>query len=129
MLSAKADKWIAALRSGKYLQGTGCLCREGKLCCLGVLCDISGKGGWDDSTEADNLSSGIKDYVITDTAERMYELIDLCKDGFGIKTGAGWIPAEYLDLHGNKTSLAAMNDGGCTFDQIADLIDYFRDEL
>lgn len=35
-------KWVAALRSGKYVQGTGRLCRDGKYCCLGVLCDVMG---------------------------------------------------------------------------------------
>ena len=34
-------RWIAALRSGEYKQGTGNLYRDCKYCCLGVLCDIS----------------------------------------------------------------------------------------
>lgn len=33
-------KWIAALRSGDYVQGRNGLRKEGKYCCLGVLCDI-----------------------------------------------------------------------------------------
>lgn len=33
--------WIEALRSGKYKQGKGKLKRDGKYCCLGVLCAIS----------------------------------------------------------------------------------------
>lgn len=37
-------KWIKALRSGKYNQGTGCLkdFENKTFCCLGVLCDIAG---------------------------------------------------------------------------------------
>lgn len=46
------DKWVAALRSGKYKQTTGALYggtgnidtdgeREYGYCCLGVLCDIA----------------------------------------------------------------------------------------
>lgn len=36
--------WVEALRSGKYEQGKYCLrTAEGKYCCLGVLCEISGK--------------------------------------------------------------------------------------
>lgn len=31
------EQWVAALRSGKYKQGTGYLNRDGKFCCLGVL--------------------------------------------------------------------------------------------
>lgn len=33
------NKWVKALHSGKYRQGTGALCRQGKpreYCCLGV---------------------------------------------------------------------------------------------
>ena len=36
------DKWVAALRSGKYVQGTGNLQSGGRYCCLGVLCDVAG---------------------------------------------------------------------------------------
>lgn len=35
-------KWVEALLSGEYEQGAGCLEDEGKYCCLGVLCDVSG---------------------------------------------------------------------------------------
>jgi hypothetical protein len=42
------QRWLDALRSGKYKQGKGAL-RTGKdhFCCLGVLCDISGAGEWE----------------------------------------------------------------------------------
>lgn len=39
-------KWIAALRSGKYIQGKECLNKDDKFCCLGVLCDICGEYEW-----------------------------------------------------------------------------------
>lgn len=36
-------KWIEALESGKYGQGTGLLRSQGdRFCCLGVACDIAG---------------------------------------------------------------------------------------
>lgn len=37
------SKWIAALRSGKFKQGEGALCRDGAYCCLGVLCEVAGR--------------------------------------------------------------------------------------
>jgi hypothetical protein len=40
------EKWIAALRSGKYKQTSGELERRGKYCCLGVLCDVVDPSGW-----------------------------------------------------------------------------------
>lgn len=33
-------RWVAALRSGKYEQGTGRLYDGQKMCCLGMLCDV-----------------------------------------------------------------------------------------
>ena len=41
------DKWVAALRSGKYSQGTHCLVNSveslgSAFCCLGVLCEVMG---------------------------------------------------------------------------------------
>lgn len=38
------DKWLTALRSGKYEQGKQRLqTADGKFCCLGVLCDLYAK--------------------------------------------------------------------------------------
>jgi hypothetical protein len=41
------DKWVEALRSGKYKQGRGGL-RDTRFhyCCLGVLCDVIDPNGW-----------------------------------------------------------------------------------
>jgi hypothetical protein len=36
-------RWIKALRSGKYKQGSGRLQEDGKFCCLGVLCELMPK--------------------------------------------------------------------------------------
>lgn len=41
-------KWVAALRSGEYEQGRAALRRGNDFCCLGVACDISGVGEWED---------------------------------------------------------------------------------
>lgn len=43
------DKWVKALRSGKYKQGKGKLLGpNNRFCCLGVLCDVSELGVWCD---------------------------------------------------------------------------------
>lgn len=40
-------KWIAALRSGSYRQGTGQLrSRDDRFCCLGVLCQVAPNVMW-----------------------------------------------------------------------------------
>lgn len=38
--------WIAALRSGKYIQGQGQLRKGDAYCCLGVLCDLNENTQW-----------------------------------------------------------------------------------
>ena len=46
----RIGKWIKALLSGEYQQGTGRLKRDGNYCCLGVACDVyrktTKKGRW-----------------------------------------------------------------------------------
>lgn len=40
-------KWIAALKSGNYKQGSGTLRSDkNEFCCLGVLCDVVDPSGW-----------------------------------------------------------------------------------
>lgn len=45
-------RWVKALRSGNYLQGSSTLRRQipgerPRFCCLGVLCDIGVKAPWE----------------------------------------------------------------------------------
>jgi len=54
-------KWVDALRSGKYAQTTGTLRDQHGFCCLGVACDVSGKGEW----AADDPMNGFE-YVTKD---------------------------------------------------------------
>ena len=39
------QKWVKALRSGEYKQGSRFLHYEDKFCCLGVLCDLMNISG------------------------------------------------------------------------------------
>ena len=48
-------KWVNALRSGKYKQAKGRLRYKDRYCPLGVLCDISRLGEWE---EIDSISPG-----------------------------------------------------------------------
>lgn len=36
-------KWVEALRSGEYVQGTGSYEWQNTFCCLGVLCKVAGQ--------------------------------------------------------------------------------------
>jgi hypothetical protein len=42
-MNENAKKWVAALRSGEYLQARTHLRREYGFCCLGVACDLYAK--------------------------------------------------------------------------------------
>ena len=115
-------KWLAALRSGDYLQARDDLRVVDEhgvdsYCCLGVLCDLYRKdvgGAWGSGTHdsdgtfrADNgsISSGS---TLNETLHRW----------------AG-VPVSRIRVHApDKTdTLAELNDMGCSFSEIADLIE------
>ena len=62
MNDAVAIKWIAALRSGDYIQGSGALRRQtdeaDEFCCFGVLCDLYAKEHPGARWETDPQSGG-----------------------------------------------------------------------
>lgn len=96
------DKWLAALKSGKYEQGQGRLRSSAdKYCCFGVLCDILGKE-WE-------MIPGMA------VPER-----------WKCEGHAGWPPDSVVD--GTKIGqsyaqiLIELNDGGSSFSEIADFI-------
>lgn len=104
------ELWLAALRSGKYTQGTGSLLKDGKYCCLGVLCEVA-------------IESG--EEVKRDTCQ-----VEECYCGSGAFDGyTSFHPVsvgEWADLHPNDSeanTLAGMNDGGKPFTEIADWIE------
>ena len=111
-------KWIAALLSGEYKQAQGRLHEPGtsSYCCLGVLCDLyrkeTGKGQWD-MNGCFEVNGGVS--------------------GRGVPTRAVWmwgglpdhnpdVNLSSYNLMSNGT-LAAGNDAGLTFAQIAEVIE------
>lgn len=96
------DRWVAALRSGKYKQGRGTLCsydglsNERSFCCLGVLADLIDPEGWK-----------VRSYVSLSWRDPSCTT-DLKQDT--------------LDLDPQR-KLIWMNDVGDTFADIADYIE------
>lgn len=94
------EKWIAALRSGEYKQGKGCLDdSDGRYCCLGVACKIA--------------------YAKT---------LDMHEDGYSVPME--WIPEDEenvpMILRGHRdlpSTLADLNDSRRPFSEIADWIE------
>ena len=118
MDSTIKEKWLAALRSGKYKQGTDKLrTKESKFCCLGVLCDVYrketklGKWGKDILGNFDfkNTKKGNREYRSSGVLPlSVMEWAELTQDNPVIN---------------NTQSLAGLNDRGDSFEKIADIIE------
>jgi hypothetical protein len=105
-----AEKWVAALRSGKYKQGKGLLRdRHNNYCCLGVLCEIL------DTPHSLGAYSGY--YYYQDETQTAYATI-LPKT---VQSRAGMV-SDRGDLPG-MSPLSELNDIGTPFTEIADIIE------
>lgn len=106
------QKWIDALRSGKYKQTDSALATLDGYCCLGVACEVFAtearlkKSGPD--SDGDYSYNGETAYLPPSLAEYM---------------GIDW-RGTLLKPVGGKATLAELNDEvGYTFEQIADVIE------
>lgn len=114
------EKWVAALRSGEYEQGTGALHRydngdgNDTFCCLGVLCDLAVQEG---VVVRGRGTQGRYEYG--STGERNY-LPDEVQKWAGVARTPG-VPV----TDGRTQSLANKNDDGADFTEIADLIEKY----
>lgn len=137
------NKWLKALRSGEYAQGVGRLrTNKDEFCCLGVLCDISGKGVWEDQTFIPKVSQkAVNAAGLRDDSQLRFE-----SDLFQLETRAFRVDShrcncEFCDVSEADTvvnttvladmfgltevqnaKLAEMNDRGDSFVEIADWI-------
>lgn len=119
------QKWVEALRSGKYKQSIGALRKDNKYCCLGVLCDLyrkeKGEGRWKIWKE-DGLMAEFHDAVgKTD----FMGLTPHVAEWAGLPLSP-YIPKNRKLVFVSKKStpyLSEINDSGATFSEIADLID------
>ncbi len=98
-------KWLQALRSGRYKQTTGRLRRDcdsnGKYtyCCLGVLCNIINRKGWENKLKF-HYKNDSDNYNLPENL--VFDLkLDIAKLEMIIK----------------------KNDGGSTFEEIAKIIE------
>lgn len=115
-----AEKWVDALRSEKYQQGTGCLKQtknqQDKFCCLGVLADIAIKEG---------LKINVKQlYERTIFGDRGDYLPTEVQKWANMKTPSGYFTKDNI-----TNTLSYINDGGTKFDEIATIIEDNIEEL
>lgn len=92
------QRWLKALRSGKYKQLDGQLHDGGaSFCCLGVLCDLARKDGGPDWDYSDYMGED------TNLPEEIRKFVRLTNK--------------------QESKLINMNDGGESFRKIADYIE------
>lgn len=104
-------EWVEALRSGKYEQGKGQLVKDGKYCCLGVLCEVIGMKKSKGTNHAFTYY-GDEYQLAPYTALRAVGLND--------QHGSYDYTDEGLD---EGIALTERNDAGESFDEIADIIE------
>ena len=108
-----AKIWVAALRSGKYKQGTSYLRKGDEFCCLGVLCDLAIKADViDEAIPHPSGRQGI--FCFDDGSTEM--LPKTVQEWSGLNSDDGAIAAVHHDL-------ASFNDDGKPFSEIADIIE------
>ena len=96
------EKWVKALRSGRYKQGTGRLrSDDNNFCCLGVAANIAGVPC------EHNEDWSAYDYKFDENTLLFATIPN------------GWNGITYEE----GDSLAKMNDNGATFEEIADYIE------
>ena len=101
---ARAE-WVAALRSGEYKQIRGQLVDDTGFCCLGVACEVY--------MRYHPLKVKVEGFYFY--AGESMELPSIVMKWLGLRTPAG--------SYGGNTSITFDNDGGKTFDEIANIID------
>lgn len=120
-------EWVSRLRSGDYTQGRGKLSLKGwdgvrRHCCLGVLADLAAERGVTPQPIAipgmvSGVEAGLYNYEGGNTImppEPVLEWADI-----PVGDAVHVIASDELSAN----ALAHLNDGGKTFDQIADLIE------
>lgn len=116
MNSEVKAEWLSALRSGEYEQGNGALNRDGKYCCLGVLCDLAVKAG--EVTSAAEAHTTFYDGHDSLPSPKVAEWAGLDRINPTVKMPDGCL-----------ADLASLNDSGhdmsgpFSFSEIADLVE------
>lgn len=104
MDAAVKEKWVEALRSGKYEQGQGYLRRaDDSMCCLGVLCDLVEPDRWLATFRFSGALSHRRADASSLPTVDFLDMVDLGEE--------------------NARHLAVMNDLGVTFAEIARYIE------
>lgn len=128
------QRWVEALRSGEYLQGTGTLHTRAvgtnfeeahHFCCLGVLCDLAFKDGVIPAPEL-NVDDWTHTYGRDDDLDNNL-LPKVVMRWAGLDLPGPHV--HYVNDEGieGEIELAVLNDGGVSFEEIARIIEEDED--
>ena len=108
-----AEKWVAALRSGEYKQTSGILANHNRTehCCLGVLCELAIKAGVEMQIEREVGTSCMR---FDGEGSHLPDCVQDWADTYGEVA---------VVARQSLTELIHMNDKGCSFEDIADVIE------
>lgn len=109
-----AERWVEALRSGKYKQGKHALRSGDKFCCLGVLCNLHAEDHPKIAAKEDDPTEYLGDSSLLANPVRQWA---------GMLTEDGSLDESIRICQLSFGSLAQANDNGVAFTQIADWIE------
>lgn len=101
------ERWIQALRSSDYRQGTGHLYNGQTYCCLGVLCDVLGYK---------KVASAAWPFVTPKKEKVVNSVGGLSPEG-DVDDGIAGLP------YSVRSVLAEWNDNGVSFEELAEWLD------
>ncbi len=103
-----AQKWIAALLSGKYEQGTKCLhSADNKFCCLGVAAEVVFNAQWSEESNRIPCTAIHAKHVIN------YKTVgDLLPEELWCQLTEGMVTSVH------QINLAVLNDAGWSFERL-----------
>ena len=108
---------VNALRSGRYAQARGSLRTTDGYCCLGVACDVWGKGRW----------SALRVYEDCHLDRAEVDLPEAVRVDYRWSSRIGLLDITRAPQDPSATdphiTLAELNDSGFSFSQIADIIE------
>jgi hypothetical protein len=119
------DRWVNALRSGDYKQGTQCLLSEqGSYCCLGVLCDLYMKESneevvWETTEDSYGDKTKVGSFLGYTTI-----LPETIREWAGLNDQSPYVNYVDMDGEGGYFMLSNLNDEHeASFEELAELIE------
>jgi hypothetical protein len=127
MNSQVKEKWIAALRSGKYDQGSEKLRSHQGYCCLGVLCDLYSKEKnteWKFNGEYEESPLPMDYWYFDGESEFLPESV---REWAGFSIASPQVRVEVTeddeDEWFDNDDIANLNDSGYSFTELANIIE------